>query len=139
MKIQLTAIYDYLFYKIYRYWRRSKSRKHDANIDAILTLSFSFICLSLVIFIYPLIFLEKNDYGNIDIMNYFKKMYFPSIVIYTIFNHIYFLSNKRYKEIFLKYVKESDEQKRKGNIWAIIFFIISLGTIPVFLFIYGSL
>lgn len=139
MKIQLTDIYDYLFYKIYRYWRRSKSRKHDAHIDAILTLSTSFISLFLVIFIYPLIFLEKNDYGNIDIMNYFKKMYFPSIVIYTIFNHIYFLSNKRYKEIFLKYVKESDEQKRKGNIWAIIFFIISLGTIPVFLFIYGSL
>lgn len=136
--MQLTDIYDYLFYKIYRYWRRRKSRKYNAHIDAILIIGWSFSFLFMIIFILPLVALAKNNTVKLDDYPEFKVLMIILFVIYTIFNHIYFLSNKRYKEIFLKYVKESDEQKRKGNIWTIIFIIISLGSIPAFLLIYVS-
>lgn len=136
--MKFTDIYDYLFYKIYRYWRRRKSRKDNAHIDAILIMGWSFSFLFMIIFILPLVALAKNNSIKLDDYPEFKVLMITLFVIYTIFNHFYFLSNKRYKEIFLKYVKESDEQKRKGNIWAIIFIIISLGSIPAFLFTYVS-
>ncbi len=138
MNIKITDIYDYLFYKIHRYWRRKKSRKDNAHIDAILTLSFSFISLFIIIFILPLVTLAKQNHITLDDFPEFKVVMMTLFVIYSIFNHFYFLSNNRFKDIFLKYVKESDEQKRKGNIYTIIFIIISLGTLPIFGFLYGS-
>lgn len=137
--MQLTDIYNYLFYKIYRYWRRRKSRKLNANVDAILIMGLSFYSLFIVLFILPIVTIAKQNFITLDDYPEFKVLMIILFLLYTIFNHIYFLSNKRYKEIFLKYVKESDEQKRKGNIWTIIFIIISLGSLPIFGFIYGSL
>lgn len=138
MNIKLTDIYDYLFYKIYRYWRRKKSRKDNAHIDAILTLSAAIHFMFATIFILPMLLFVKINNIAIDFFPELKWIMITLVISYTILNHFYFLSNNRFKDIFLKYVKESDEQKRKGNIYTIIFIIISLGTLPIFGFLYGS-
>lgn len=109
---------DYLYYKIYRA-NLIGSAKDIAEFVAL-------IYLSGLIFIN--LFVAGSFLRKINLFPFFftnKKQVILCIICLFALNYFLFLYKRRYKKIISKYEKETEERRKKGNLFLWIYVIIS--------------
>lgn len=114
----MMKIIEYIYYKFYR--AHLKGSLNDiAPFAAIVSLSLAFFAN---IFIIGL-FLRKIDFLPLFFSG--KKQVIIFMICLFVLNYFLFLRNNRYKEIITEYEKESEPQRKKGNLIVWLYVVVS--------------
>nr|WP_320117912.1 hypothetical protein [uncultured Marinifilum sp.] len=130
-------IYRYLYYKLYCIWLKKKDESENASINAVITLTF---LLYVNFFSIPLILLAiyKKDFINLPEINLNVGALITIIMVgIGLLNYLLLARKKQHIKIVEEFIIESEEKRKKGMVYVLLYLIISFG-IPLYVFLFTS-
>ena len=130
-------IYRYLYYKLYCIWLKKKDESENAPINAVITLTF---LLYVNFFSIPLILLAtyKKDFINLPEINLNIGVLITIIMVgIGLLNYLLLARKKQHIKIVEEFKIESEEKRKKGMVYVLLYLIISFG-IPLYVFLFTS-
>lgn len=129
--------YRYLYLHLYQLWLKKKDETENAHINAVITITF---LLWVNIINIPLIFLAitKREIINLPQVNFNVKIWIAVILVSAgLFNYFLLARKRQHNKIIEELKNESEEKRRKGMAYAILYLIISFG-IPLYIFFFTT-
>jgi phosphatidylglycerophosphate synthase len=128
--------YRYLYYKFFRFWQKSKRDGDMAEIRAASTMSLTFTMLvGGIMLLQVILFKEHFDFGVI-INDKTKIMGVVITVFFGIFNWFFLAREKPHNAIVAEFENETEEQRKRGTLVAIVFLTVSLASPIVILVLF---
>jgi drug/metabolite transporter (DMT)-like permease len=119
--------YRYLYYKFFCLWHKKKSEQDIAPMNAASAISLTFAMLFVSIVLILLLFFKER----VDFLVFFND---KNRIIWLILGLLFYFSNwfflargKHHQKILEEFKDETDVQRKRGMIVAIVFLIVSLG------------
>lgn len=130
-------IYRYLYYKLYCIWLKKKDEPENAQINAVITITF---LISVNLFSIPLVLMAiyKKDFISLPEINLnISALIAIALVWIGIFNYFLLARKKQHVKIVEEFKMESAGKRKRGIRNTLLYLIISFG-IPLYIFLFTS-